>query len=71
MIDNYLTEINVTSPTCIREINYFNKDNIAEKFWAGIKKIFLIKYLSCSLGPALLKNENANVEPLAFHQHHN
>ena len=38
VIDNYLTEINVTSPTCIREINYFNKDNIAEKFWGGIEK---------------------------------
>ena len=33
VIDDFLTEINVTSPTCIREINYFNKDNIAAKFW--------------------------------------
>ena len=32
IIDNHLTEINVTSPTCIREIDYFNKDNIAGKF---------------------------------------
>ena len=32
IIDSYLTEINVTSPTCIREIDYFNKDNIAENF---------------------------------------
>ena len=43
VIDSYLTEINVTSPTCIREINYFNKDNIADKFWENCcKKIFLI-----------------------------
>ena len=37
VIDNYLTEINVTSPTCIREINHFNKDNIAEKFWKSVE----------------------------------
>ncbi len=40
VIDNYLTEINVTSPTCIREIDYFNKDNIAEKFWISVEKKF-------------------------------
>ena len=40
VIDNYLTEINVTSPTCIREINHFNKDNIAEKFWKSVEKNF-------------------------------
>ena len=40
VIDNYLTEINVTSPTCIREINHFNKDNIAEKFWKSVEKKF-------------------------------
>ena len=41
IIDNHLTEINVTSPTCIREIDYFNKDNIAGKFW----DVFENKYL--------------------------
>mgnify|MGYP001414498927 CR=1 FL=1 len=41
VIGGHLTEINVTSPTCIREINYFNKDNVAEKFWNSvIKKYF-------------------------------
>ena len=41
VIDSYLTEINVTSPTCIREIDYFNRDNIAGKFWKSvIKKYF-------------------------------
>ena len=41
IIDSYLTEINVTSPTCIREIDYFNRDNIASKFWKSvIKKYF-------------------------------
>ncbi|MBF96097.1 MAG: Glutathione synthetase [Alphaproteobacteria bacterium MarineAlpha9_Bin4] len=41
VIDNYITEINVTSPTCIREINYFNKDNIAKKFWDSFEKKYL------------------------------
>ena len=38
IIDSYLTEIKVTSPTCIREINYFNRDNIADKFWRTVVK---------------------------------
>ena len=38
IIDSYLTEINVTSPTCIREIDYFNRDNIASKFWKSVIK---------------------------------
>ena len=42
IIDNYLTEINVTSPTCIREINYFNNDNIAAKFWDRIQNKYLL-----------------------------
>ena len=33
IIDGYLTEINVTSPTCIREIDYLNKINISSIFW--------------------------------------
>ena len=41
IIDNYLTEINVTSPTCIREIDYFNKDNISAKFWDKIENKYL------------------------------
>ena len=41
IIDSYLTEINVTSPTCIREIDYFNKDNIAKKFWNCFEKKYL------------------------------
>ena len=41
IIDSYLTEINVTSPTCIREIDYFNKDNIAKKFWNCFEKKIL------------------------------
>ena len=45
VIDSYLTEINVTSPTCIREINYYNNDNIARKFWETVeKKYFKFKY---------------------------
>ena len=33
VIDGYLTEINVTSPTCIREIDALNKVNISYIYW--------------------------------------
>ena len=33
VIDGYLTEINVTSPTCIREIDTLNKVNISKIYW--------------------------------------
>ena len=33
IIDGFLTEINVTSPTCIREIDKLNKTKISEVFW--------------------------------------
>ena len=33
VIDGYLTEINVTSPTCIREIDTLNKVNISQIYW--------------------------------------
>ena len=33
VIGNYLTEINVTSPTGIREINRLNKTKIEKIFW--------------------------------------
>ena len=33
VIDGYLTEINVTSPTCIREIDTLNKVNISHIYW--------------------------------------
>ena len=33
VIDGYLTEINVTSPTCIREIDALNKVNISFIYW--------------------------------------
>ena len=33
IIDGFLTEINVTSPTCIREIDKLNKTNISKIFW--------------------------------------
>ena len=33
VIDGYLTEINVTSPTCIREIDTLNKVNISSIYW--------------------------------------
>ena len=33
IIGNYLTEINVTSPTCIQEIKKLNKIDVAEVIW--------------------------------------
>ena len=40
VIGNYLTEINVTSPTGIREMNRLNKTNIEKIFWdKAIKKL--------------------------------
>ena len=38
VIGNYLTEINVTSPTGIREINRLNKTNIEKIFWDKVLK---------------------------------
>ena len=39
VIDGYLTEINVTSPTCIREIDYLNNVNISETYWEEALKL--------------------------------
>ena len=39
IIDGFLTEINVTSPTCIREIDSLNKTNISKLFWEEVLKI--------------------------------
>ena len=39
VIDGYLTEINVTSPTCIREIDYLNNLNISETYWEQALKL--------------------------------
>lgn len=39
IIDGYLTEINVTSPTCIREIDKLNKSNISKLFWNEVLNI--------------------------------
>ena len=38
VIGNWLTEINVTSPTGIQELERFNKENIAELIWEAIEK---------------------------------
>ena len=37
VIGNWLTEINVTSPTGIQELERFNNENIAEKIWEVIE----------------------------------
>ena len=39
IIDGYLTEINVTSPTCIREIDHLNKVNISYTYWKEAIKL--------------------------------
>ena len=39
IIDGYLTEINVTSPTCIREIDLLNSSNISKLFWNEVLKL--------------------------------
>ncbi|MED5369189.1 MAG: glutathione synthase, partial [Pseudomonadota bacterium] len=37
VIGDYLTEINVTSPTCIREIAEFGGPNVAKLIWDAIE----------------------------------
>ena len=39
VIDGYITEINVTSPTCIREIDALNKINISYVYWEEALKL--------------------------------
>ena len=39
VIGGYLTEINVTSPTCIREIDTLNKVNISYIYWEEALKL--------------------------------
>ena len=39
IIDGFITEINVTSPTCIREINFLNKVNISSIYWEEALKL--------------------------------
>ena len=44
VIGKYITEINVTSPTGLREINEFNKIKIEKIFWDKLeKKLFYHK----------------------------
>ena len=38
IIGNYLTEINVTSPTGIIEINQLENTNLEKKFWNLVEK---------------------------------
>jgi len=37
VIGDYMTEINVTSPTGIQEIGRLNNDNLAAKIWDAIE----------------------------------
>ncbi|MBL0848631.1 MAG: glutathione synthase [Candidatus Liberibacter ctenarytainae] len=41
VIGNYVTEINVTSPTCIRQIYQYGGSNISSLFWDGIEDQFV------------------------------
>ena len=38
VIGEYLTEINVTSPTGIQELERFDKVNVAEMIWQAVEK---------------------------------
>jgi len=38
VIGNYLTEINVTSPTGVQELSRFEDTNIASLIWDAIEK---------------------------------
>lgn len=38
VIGGYLTELNVTSPTCMREIEKVTGQKIAERFWQGLEE---------------------------------
>ena len=38
VIGGYLTELNVTSPTCMREIEKATGQKIAERFWQGLEE---------------------------------
>ncbi|MEM7070939.1 MAG: glutathione synthase [Pseudomonadota bacterium] len=40
VIDGYLTEINVTSPTGIQEINHFDNAQLDKLFWEAVEKRF-------------------------------
>lgn len=40
IIGDYLTEINVTSPTCVRELQSFYDVNVSQIFFDGIEKIY-------------------------------
>ena len=37
MIGNKITEINITSPTCLAEINKFHNKDIGKFFWEQLK----------------------------------
>ena len=39
IIDGFITEINVTSPTCIREIDFLDKVNISSIYWDKALKL--------------------------------
>ena len=36
VIGGHITEINVTSPTCLREIEAATGQDVAGKFWSGL-----------------------------------
>ena len=44
VIGNYLTEINVTSPTGIQELERFEARNVAEKIWQAIEAKQLMRH---------------------------
>ncbi len=43
VIGGYLTEINVTSPTCVRELEAFYSVNVCEQFFSVLEKNYLFR----------------------------
>ena len=56
VIGDYLTEINVTSPTGIREIQRFTNTNCAAKLWEVVENIRLDNQTNGPLHPAIKLN---------------
>ena len=51
LIDGYLTEINVTSPTLLREIKYTGGPDVAKMFWDRVRtKISNVWPIGVSVG---------------------
>ena len=39
MIGNKITEVNITSPTCLAEINDFHNIDLGKRFWEAVNEL--------------------------------